>query len=120
MGYAPAADELVDRPGHRANTALRLERWGIYAAGSASLIGAAVLVGYLTRQPSVVRLAPQLPPMYPNAAIGLLCAGVAVITSRHAGGWRWVAAIATAIVGVIGMVGLWLNVGEYGSTWFDL
>ena len=58
--------------------------------------------------------------MYPDAAIGLLCAGIAVITSRHAGAWRWVAAIATAIVGAIGFVGLWLNVGDYGPTWFDL
>ena len=116
--YEPAA-ELVDRPVHRATTALRLERLGTYAAGSASLIGAAVLVGYATRSPSVVRLGPQLPPMYPNAAIGLLCAGIAVITSRHAA-WRWVAAIATAIVGAIGFVGFWLNVRDYGSTWFDL
>jgi serine phosphatase RsbU (regulator of sigma subunit) len=112
---------VVDRPAHRSTTALRLERWGTYAAISASLIGAAVLVGYAARLPSVVRLAPQLPPMYPNAAIGLLCAGIAVIASRHAAaGWRWVAATTTAIVGAIGVVGLWLNVGGYGPTWFDL
>lgn len=118
--YEPATLVVVDRPSHRSTTALRVERWGTYAAGSASLIGAAVLVGYATRQASVVRLAPQLPPMYPNAAIGLLSAGIAVLTSRHAGAWRWVAAIATAIVGAIGVVGLWLNIGDYGPTWFDL
>ncbi len=84
------------------------------------MIGAAVLVGYATRRSSVVRLAPQLPPMYPNAAIGLLCAGIAVIASRHAGVWRWVAAIGTTVVGAIGVVGLWLNVGEYATTRFDV
>lgn len=111
---------LVDRPGHRSTTALRLERWGTYAGGAASLIGAAVLVGYATRHPSVVKLAPQLPPMYPNAAFGLLCAGIAVITSRRAAAWRWIAAIATAVVGAIGVVGLWLNVGDHPPTWFDV
>ena len=111
---------MVDRPGQRSTTALRLERWGMYAAGSAVLIGAAVLVGYATRRSSVVKLAPQLPPMYPNAAIALLCAGIAVIASRHNGAWRWVAAVTTAIVGAIGVVGLWLNVGDYGTTRFDL
>ncbi len=111
---------VVDRPGHRATTALRLERLGKFAAASASLIGAAVLVGYATRHPSVVRLAPGLPPMYPNAAVGLLCAGIAVITSRHAAAWRWVAAAATVVVGVIGVVGLWLNVGDHAATRFDL
>ncbi len=117
----PAAVAVVDRPAHRSTTALRLERWGTYAAVAASLIGAAVLVGYAARLPSLVKLAPQLPPMYPNAAIGLLCAGIAVIASRHAAaGWRWVAAGGTAIVGAIGVVGLWLNVGGHGPTWFDL
>ncbi len=112
---------VVDRPAHRSTTALRIERLGTYAAVCASLIGAAVLVGYAARLQSVVKLAPQLPPMYPSAAIGLLSAGIAVIASRlDAAGWRWVAAVATASVGTIGVVGLWLNVGGYGSTWFDV
>jgi hypothetical protein len=111
---------VVDRPGHRSTTALQLERWGIFAAVCASLIGAAVLVGYAIRHPSVVKLAPQLPPMYPNAAIGLLFGGVAVVASRSAGVWRWVAALGTAVIGAIGAIGLWLHVGRYGPTWFDL
>lgn len=114
------AEMVVDQPGHRSTTALRLERWGIGAAVCASLIGSAVLVGYVTRQSSVVMLAPRLPPMYPNAAIGLFFGGIAVIASRSTGLWRWVAALATAIVGAIGTIGLWLNVGRYGPTWFDL
>jgi hypothetical protein len=113
------ADDVVDRPDHRATTALRLERAGIIAAACASLIGAAVLIGYATRSEAVVKLAPQLPPMYPNAAIGLLFGGIAVITSRHHGAWRLVAATGTLIVGAIGAVGFWLNVGEHGPTWFD-
>jgi hypothetical protein len=116
----PSADAVMDRPGHRSATALRLERLGVLAAACASSIGGAVLVGYATRTPSVVRLAPQLPPMYPNAAIGLLCGGIAVIASRNGGVWRWVAACCTAVVGALGVVGLWLNVGEHGPTWFDL
>ena len=46
--YEPTtvAAAVVDRPGHRPTTALRLERWGTYTAGSAALIGTAVLVGY--------------------------------------------------------------------------
>jgi hypothetical protein len=58
--------------------------------------------------------------MYPNAAIGLLAGGIAVMASRGTGAWRWVAAIATAIVGAIGAIGLWLNVGRYEPTWYDL
>jgi serine phosphatase RsbU (regulator of sigma subunit) len=111
---------VVDRPSHRPTTALRLERLGIFAAGSAALIGAAVLVGYATRNASVVKLAPQLPPMYPNAAIGLLSGGVAVIASRRSGAWRWVAAAGTAVVGAIGVVGLWLNISDHPATRFDL
>jgi serine phosphatase RsbU (regulator of sigma subunit) len=118
--FEPGAS-VVDRPAHRPTTALRLEQWGTYAAVAASSIGAAVLVGYAARLPALVELAPQLPPMYPNAAIGLLCAGVSVIAARHAAAaWRWVAAVAAAVVATIGIVGLWLNVGDHGPTWFDL
>jgi serine phosphatase RsbU (regulator of sigma subunit) len=113
------ADKVVDRPSHRSTTALRLERTGTIAAACASLIGAAVLMGYATRSEAVVKLAPQLPPMYPNAAIGLLCGGIAVITSRHHGAWRLIAAVGTLIVGAIGAIGFWLNVVEHGPTWFD-
>jgi serine phosphatase RsbU (regulator of sigma subunit) len=112
-------NSVVDRPSHRSTTALRLERSGTFAAACASLIGAAVLVGYAIQSEAVVKLAPQLPPMYPNAAIGLLFGGIAVIASRHHGAWRLVAAIGTLIVGAIGAVGFWLNVGEHGPTWFD-
>ena len=109
----------VDRPHLRATTALRLERWGVVVATAASAIGVAVLLGYWARNGSVVRLNPRLPPMYPNAAIGLLCGGVAVIASRRHGAWRVVAGVATAILAAIGVIGLWLSVGEYGPTWFE-
>ena len=84
------------------------------------MIGVAVLLGYATRQSSAVKLAPQLPPMYPNAAIGLLAGAIAVLVSRRVGVWRWVAALATAVIGVIGVVGLWLNVSAHEATAFDL
>lgn len=109
----------IDRPLHRATTALRLEQWGRFCAIAASLIGLAVLIGYATRSASIVKLSPGLPPMYPNAAVGLLAAGVAVMTSRRRGWWRHVTAACALLLGGIGAVGLWLNVGRYDRTWFE-
>jgi hypothetical protein len=118
-GFRSTADVVVDRPRHRATTALRLERWGVMSALFAAAIGTAVLVGYAARVPMVVKLGPGLPPMYPNAAIGLLWGGVAVIASRHSGVWRLVAATGAMVVGSIGVVGFWLHVRDYGPTWYE-
>ena len=110
---------VVDRPQVRERSALRIERWGVRLAWVAGVIGAAVAIGYLTRTGSIVKLSSGLPPMYPNAALGLICGAVAVLGSRRSGPWRLVAGVAAGVVGVIGSVSLGLHIAGAERTWFE-
>ena len=85
----------------------------------AGVIGAAVAFGYLTRTGSIVKLSSGLPPMYPNAALGLICGAVAVLGSRRNGPWRLVAGVGAGVVGAIGSVSLGLHIAGAERTWFE-
>ena len=98
---------------------MRVERWGVRLAWATGVIGAAVALGYLTRTGWIVRLSSGLPPMYPNAAIGLICGAVAVLGSRRSGPWRVVAGVGAAGVGAIGSVSLGLHIAGAERTWFE-
>ena len=110
---------IVDRPQVLERSMLRAERWGVRLAVVAGAIGVSVLLGYQTRTTWIVKLSSGLPPMYPNAALGLLCGSVAVVGSRRSGPWRVAAAIGAIGVGAIGTAGLALNVAGAGRTWFE-
>lgn len=115
--WSPRA--FVDRPHLRERSALRLGTLGVRLAMVVVAIGAAVLVGYVVRVGGIVRLSPRLPPMYPNAALGLVCGGVAVAASTRTHAWRLCAALGVAGIGGIGAIGLALHVAEAGRTWFE-
>lgn len=109
----------VDRPQVRERSALRTERWGARFAAIAGLIGLLVVAGYVTRTAWVVKLSPRLPPMYPNAALGLICGSVAVLGSRRSGLWRLVAGVGDVGLAVIGAVSLGLHLAGAERTWFE-
>jgi len=73
----------------------------------------------VTRTAWIVRLSPGLPPMYPNAAIGLICGSVAVLGSCRTGLWRVVAAVGVVGLAVIGAASLGLHLAEAEKTWFE-
>ena len=83
---------LLDRSQNRERSALRLMTWGARFAGAAGLIGAMVLVGYATRTAWTVRLSARLPPMYPNAALGLTLGACAAVGAKRRGPVRIFAA----------------------------
>ncbi|MDO8362644.1 MAG: PP2C family protein-serine/threonine phosphatase [Actinomycetota bacterium] len=116
---AGSTSRFVDRPQVRERSALRVERLASWMAAAAGAIGATVLVGYLTRIAWVVKLSDRLPPMYPNAALGLICGAVAVIGARRSGAVRAVAAVAVLGLGSIGIVSLGLNITRSERTWFE-
>ena len=113
----PPMSIALDAPEHRPTAALRLQRVSTIVATVAGVIGAAVLIGYATRTPAVVRLSPRLPPMYPNAALGLSFGGLGVVAGARS--WRWRGTLAAAALGAIGVIGLCLNIAEPGPTWFE-
>lgn len=112
-------DLLVDRPQVLERGALRLRRWGSWTAAVAGGIGLVVVAGYLSRTAGVVRLSGGLPPMYPNAALGLCFGAVAVLGSNRRGPWRVVALSGAIGIGTIGLVSLVLHVVGAGPTWFE-
>ncbi len=114
-----ATGPVIDRPAFRTGTSLRLEQLGAGLAGLVITLGVAVLAGYAIRNEQIVQLARSLPPMYPNAALGLICGGVGVVASRRHGPWRALAMVATVLLAAIGVVGLWLNIAESDRTWFE-
>ncbi len=118
VGRSPAGLP-VDRPGLRAKSALRLYRIGAGLAWLSAVTGTAVLVGYATRQAWIVQLSPDLPPMYPNAAVGLLCGGLAALGAGRQGVVRWLARVGALTVTAIGVVGFWLNLAVDHRTWFE-
>ncbi len=119
MRYGSENEEFVDRPQVLERGALRLQSWGARLAGLAAGIGVMVVVGYLTRTPGVVRLSGSLPPMYPNAALGLILGATAVLGSNRRGLWRVAAAAGAIGIAVIGAVSLALHVADAGPTWFE-
>ncbi len=111
-------DVPLDRPGQRSSR--RLHAIGTGLAWFSGAIGAAVLIGYVTRLEWVVEIAPSLPPMYPNTALALVAGSVAVV----GGQWdrrqsRGVAAAAAWVLIGIGALGLVLDVAGSGRTWFE-
>jgi serine phosphatase RsbU (regulator of sigma subunit) len=120
VGQLDGAPVPVDVPARRATASLLLERIALAFAVAGVIIGVAVLVGYAVRSEAIVKLSPSLPPMYPNAAVGIAFGGLSVVVVRRSQRWRWVALAAGAVVGLIGVVGLWLNVTEAGRTWYEV
>ncbi len=102
---------------------MRLLVAGRAAAAASVLIGVAVLVGYVLRSPAIVRLAPSLPPMYPNAALGFVFGGTAALLERGGGAsLRRVAVVLSGVVFLIGAIGLVQHlrvapVGWYEALW---
>ncbi|MEQ1699426.1 MAG: PP2C family protein-serine/threonine phosphatase [Ilumatobacteraceae bacterium] len=119
MHASSVASAVVDRPHFRERSALRLERWGRGFACGAGAIGVMVVVGYLTRTAWIVKVSSGLPPMYPNAAIGLIGGAIAVVGSSRTGVWRAAAAVGFATIGVVGAVSLGLHIAEADRTWVE-
>jgi serine phosphatase RsbU (regulator of sigma subunit) len=113
------AAATVDQPVERTASALRLETVALALSAAAIVIGMAVLLGYTIGNEGIVRLSPSLPPMYPNAAIGLVCGGVAIVGSRGHRAMRAVAGASALVLLGIGVVGLVLNLQKAGPTWFE-
>ncbi len=114
-----ASSIVVDRPRVRERSALRTERSGTWFASIAGLIGVLVVFGYVTRTAWIVKLSSSLPPMYPNAALGLICGAAAVLGSRRTDLWRIVAALGVVGLGGIGAVSLGLHLADAQRTWFE-
>lgn len=114
------AAATLDQPVERTASALRLETAALVLAAGAILIGLAVLLGYAVDNDAIVRLSPSLPPMYPNAAIGLACGGIAIIASRGRRSVRAVAGVAACVLLGIGVVGLVRNLQKAGPTWYEV
>lgn len=119
MHSTGTAPSVVDRPVFRERSALRIERWGRGFALAAVAIGLMVMVGYATRTAWVVKVSSGLPPMYPNAALGLMGGGLAVIGSGRKGAWRVAAGVGVAAITTIGAVSLGLHIAEADGTWFE-
>jgi len=68
-----------------------------------------------------VRLAPSLPPMYPNAALGFVCGGAAALLDRSKGTVpRRVAQVLSAWVFLTGAAGLLLHLSGAPVGWFEV
>ena len=116
--FVPGLDVPIDRPGQRSSR--RLRSIGIGMAWFAGVVGAAVLVGYVLRQEWIVKIAPNLPPMYPNAALALVAGATAVVgAQRDRRAVRAVAAACAWLMTGIGAIGVVLNMAGAGRTWFD-
>lgn len=118
-----ATDPFVvdaDRPLLLPSFARRLLLIGWAAGVVAITLGVSVLVGYAIRSPAVVRLAPSLPPMYPNAALALICGGSAALLVSRVGVWQRAAAVTlSGVVAAIGIVGLGLHLVSAEVGWYE-
>lgn len=109
-----------DRPERYTGFASRLLVTARVLAAFAVATGALVLAGYVLRIAWLVRLAPSLPPMYPNAALAFIAAGGAVLFASSGVRRRRVVSLAgAAVTGTIAGVSLALHVGSVGPTWFE-
>jgi hypothetical protein len=112
--------ETVDQPLRRAATMIRLRRAGLALATAGWMLGVLVLLGYAIRNDRIVELSPTLPPMYPNAAIGLACGGLAILATERRGRSRAVAAGAAGVTVTIGLIGAGLHLAGSGPTWYEI
>lgn len=101
-----------------ANT-LRLQQIAGGLAWTVLAMGLLVLFGYAVGNARIVELSPSLPPMYPNAAVGLALGGAAVLAMRREGNSRWVGAGCAIGLVTIGAVELILHLASAGPTWVE-
>ncbi len=101
-----------------ANT-LRLQQIAGGLAWAALTVGLLVLLGYAVGSARLVELSPTMPPMYPNAAIGLALGAAAVLAVRREGNSRWVGAGCAGGTVAIGAVELILHLVGAGPTWVE-
>ena len=111
----------VDRPRFGFNLTFRLVVLSRSAAGASTLIGAAVLTGYVTRWKLLIQVHPSLPPMYPNTALALLIGGASALAARTTRNRHRVAAVAGFVtVALLGIVTLALHITGAGSSWLEV
>ena len=72
---------VIDRPRHLVGLPAVLRGTSRVAALIAIAIGTWVLFGYVVRWPTAVQLHPSLPPMYPNAAVGMVLGGASALAA---------------------------------------
>jgi hypothetical protein len=86
-------------------------------------VGLVALAGYASRVDWMVRVEPSLPPMYPNTALALVCAGMASLAVSGVGrSRRTMAAVLAGAVTATGAIGFVLHligapVGWYEALW---
>ena len=120
-GPAVAAPEALDRPDRLTTLTLSLLRVGRGAAVLAMGVGLAVLIGYAARVGRIVQLRPSLPPMYPNTAIALLCAGASSLAASGVGrARRSVGVTLGSVVLGIGAAGSFLHLIGAPVGWFEV
>ncbi len=115
----PGNDPALAVPRQRAADALRLQQISSGLAWTVLAVGLLVLFGYAVGDARIVELSPAMPPMYPNAAVGLALGGTAVLAVRRQGNSRWVGAACAGGVVAIGVVELALNLAGAGPTWVE-
>lgn len=72
----------------------------LLAGAGAALLGAIVIVGWYSQQPSLIQILPQFVPMQYNAAMGFLGCGLGLIATAR--GYRLVTYLLSALVLMIG------------------
>ena len=106
-----------DRPYRLLGLTARLKAIGVALAAVTAVLGLAVLVGYALRSPVVVEIWPSLPPMYPNAAIGLAVAGLSLILlAQGSAAWRPAIVGGGGLVCAIGALSLGFHMAGAGPT----
>lgn len=106
-----------DRPIRLLNLTARLKVIGVTLAGVTAVLGISVLMGYTFRSRVVVEIWPSLPPMYPNAAIGLAVAGLSLILlAQGSAAWRPAIVGGGGLVCAIGALSLGFHMAGAGST----
>ncbi len=109
-----------DRPIRLLPLTAWLKAIGVAFAAVAALLGVAVLAGYVLRRSVVVQIWPSLPPMYPNAAIGLAVAGFSLLlVAQGSSTWKPAAVGGGVLVCVPGAVSLGLHIAGAGPTWLE-
>ena len=110
----------IDQPNHLIALANNLAKMSLIAAQLAVMIGAVVLVGYATREASIVQLYHSLPPLYPNAALGFVIGGVSVVGANSPRRALRLAAIAGfATIVSFALLTLSMHAVGAGPTWLE-
>lgn len=109
-----------DRPDHLGGLASGLQVVARLLAAGSVVTGALVLLGYTIRSAALIRVLADLPPMYPNAAVGFIGGGIGVLAAANpVRRWRWAALSGAALIAGIGSLTLLLHVAEAGPTWVE-